>query len=85
MRARVSTALPVCEISPKTFFRLEDETNHSSDHEFPQVLEDFISTNFEPDAQVTNLSDREYGRTIPNEILTVPVGLSQHLTTTKEE
>lgn len=59
MRERLSTVLPVCQISPGVFVWLDVETNHTPDHEFPQVLKDFISHNFEPDAKLTNLADRK--------------------------
>lgn len=52
-------------------------TDHLSDHEFPQVLENFISNNFEPDAKITNLAGRKCGGTIP----TIRVGPEQHLVT----
>lgn len=59
MGARLSILLPVREMPSKVFVRLELETNHPSDHEFPRVLEDFIVTSFEPDAKIANLADRK--------------------------
>ena len=41
------------------FVRLVFSTNHLLDHEFPQVLEEFISNNFEPNTKITNLADRK--------------------------
>lgn len=58
MRARLSTVLPV-SLSPheNTFVRLERVAKLLPDHEFSEVLGDFISTNFESDAKITNLAD----------------------------
>lgn len=60
MRARISAVLPVSQLSHKAFVRLEREANESSDNEFSEVLEDFISTNFEFDAKIATLADRKY-------------------------
>ncbi|KAJ0119828.1 hypothetical protein J7T55_014033 [Diaporthe amygdali] len=49
---------PLANASDPERLKYEGETLHSvAYHEFSEVLEDFISTNFESDAKITNLAD----------------------------
>ncbi|KAH8775372.1 amidase-like protein [Diaporthe sp. PMI_573] len=51
-------AFPLEDVPDPDDLKHEGETLHSiAYHEFPKVLKDFISNNFEPDAKLTNLAD----------------------------